>query len=127
MKINLPPELIIRTVANYFHIDIEEVKSSSKKLLETKARHISMFFCKEYTELSLSGIGKHFKGRNGDYKDHSTVLFAINRVKEQVEIYKRFRDTVNKIDDLLKKENEKQIQNEFELETVFGENDYFLN
>jgi chromosomal replication initiator protein len=43
------------------------------------ARQIAMYLCRELTDLSLPQIGSRFGGR-----DHSTVVHANNKIREQM-------------------------------------------
>ena len=56
-----------------------------------------MYLAKKYTESSFSHIGKIVGG-----KDHATVLHACKTVKDQMEINKTFRSTVETIEGCLK-------------------------
>jgi chromosomal replication initiator protein len=44
-----------------------------------------MFFCRELTHLSLKDIGTAFGG-----KDHTTVIYALTRVEERIEVDEAF-------------------------------------
>lgn len=87
---------IIRIVAEYYHIPVDVVKSHSKFNKIIECRQISMYFMREYTELSLNDIGSYFQGKN-KFKDHSSVLAAVNKVKNFMDIYPAFHAKVNNI------------------------------
>jgi len=55
-----------------------------------------MFLAKKYTPASFSHIGKIVGG-----KDHATVLHACKTVKDQIEINKSFRTTVETIESFI--------------------------
>ena len=63
------------------HSDIRLADMTSKRRPEHIAfpRQIAMYLCRELTDLSLPKIGERFGGR-----DHSTVVFAVNKVKTQM-------------------------------------------
>ncbi|MEL6357000.1 MAG: chromosomal replication initiator protein DnaA, partial [Bacteroidota bacterium] len=63
----ITPEVIQRTVAEHFDLEVEKLQSSTRVRQVVLARQISMFLVKEYTDKSLKAIGKLFGGR-----DHST-------------------------------------------------------
>jgi chromosomal replication initiator protein len=73
----ITPSLIIAQTAQYFSLTIEEICSSSRNRNLVEARQIAMYLCRELTELSLPNIGREFGGR-----DHTTVLYAYNKLKD---------------------------------------------
>ncbi len=56
-----------------------------------------MYLAKNYTNVSLKGIGSNFGG-----KDHSTVLYSIKAVQDLMDTDTLFKDTVSML--------EKQVQ-----------------
>jgi chromosomal replication initiator protein len=62
-----------------------------------QARQITMFLAKKYTEASYAHIGKVVGG-----KDHATVLYSCGVIKDQIEISKPFRSTMDAIEVCLK-------------------------
>ncbi|MDR1961707.1 MAG: chromosomal replication initiator protein DnaA [Gracilibacteraceae bacterium] len=71
-------ETIMKTVANRYRITTDDLKQNKRSQLIALPRQISMYLCRELTELSLPQIGDAFGGR-----DHSTVIHAINRIRER--------------------------------------------
>ena len=57
-------------------------------------RQIAMYLCREVADMSFSAIGKDFGGR-----DHSTVLHAYSKIKDE---YDNNPDTKDLIDDIKK-------------------------
>ena len=74
------PDVIQRTVADYYDLEVEKLASSTRRRHVVLARQISMFLVKEYTDQSLKAIGRMFGGR-----DHSTVLYSIKTVRDLME------------------------------------------
>jgi chromosomal replication initiator protein len=72
-------DLIISVAAEYFDTSPEEIRSSSRSRPLVNARQVAMYLCRELTDLSLPKIGERFGGR-----DHSTVVHATNKIKEQM-------------------------------------------
>jgi len=70
---------IIGQTSQYFGISIEDLCGPSRSRQLVTARQIAMFLCRELTELSLPAIGREFGGR-----DHTTVMHAQKKVKEQM-------------------------------------------
>jgi len=94
----ITPEKIQNTVSGYFHIDLKEIHSKSRKQEIAKARQIAMFLCKKYTNYSFAHIGSIVGKR-----DHATVLHACRTVQDLIDIDKSFRSVMNDIEVLLKK------------------------
>lgn len=90
-------DFIQETVSDYFDLDVETLKSKTRKRHIVQARQISMYFAKKYTKASLASIGSHTGKR-----DHSTVLHACRTVDNLTSTDKEFKKFV---DDLQKKLN----------------------
>ncbi|MCB0480072.1 MAG: chromosomal replication initiator protein DnaA [Flavobacteriales bacterium] len=88
-------DYIQKVVCDYFDLNIELLKSKTRKREVVQARQIAMFFSKKLTKSSLANIGAHCGG-----KDHATVLHACKTVNNLMETDKTFRGY---IDDLEKK------------------------
>jgi chromosomal replication initiator protein len=71
---------IIDTVTDYFKIKVVDIKGKTRLREVVLPRQIAMYLAKEYTALSLKGIGYHFGGR-----DHSTVIHAIQTVNDLID------------------------------------------
>ena len=74
------PEVIQRTVAEYYNLDVDKLASATRRRHVVLARQISMFLVKQFTDQSLKAIGRLFGGR-----DHSTVLYSIKTVRDLIE------------------------------------------
>ena len=85
-------EKVINEVARTYNIDPEEIKSKKQDANTSRYRQISMYVVSETTGLSTKAIGAEFGG-----KDHSTVLYAIKKIKEETERNSSLRNTVNDI------------------------------
>lgn len=90
-------EKIQETVCHYFNLEEALIQTPSRKREIVLARQITMYLAKKHTESSFSHIGKIVGG-----KDHATVLHACKTVKDQMDINKTFRSTVETIEGSLK-------------------------
>lgn len=72
-------DLVMSVAASYFDVSVADICSPSRSRPLVNARQIAMYLCRELTDLSLPEIGKRFGGR-----DHSTVIFAVNKVKQHM-------------------------------------------
>lgn len=70
-------EIIIQTVAKHFGVSYGDILSAKRTMNIANARQIAMYLTRSLTDLSLPAIGESFGGRN-----HSTVIHAVNSVKE---------------------------------------------
>lgn len=70
-------DLIIKTTAKHFALTTQELLSRSRRRTIARPRQIAMFVCTRMTSRSLPDIGKRFGGF-----DHTTVLYARDRVAE---------------------------------------------
>ena len=72
-------DLIVSVAADYYDVTADEICSSSRSRPLVNARQMAMYLCRELTDLSLPKIGERFGGR-----DHSTVLYAMHKVRQQM-------------------------------------------
>ncbi|MBB1139716.1 chromosomal replication initiator protein DnaA [Myroides sp. WP-1] len=86
-------DYIQKVVSDYFDMDIETLKSKTRKRNIVQARQLAMFFAKKYTKASLANIGSQIGKR-----DHATVLHACKTVDNLLETdkeFKKFHDDIN--------------------------------
>ena len=108
-NIILEPTVIINEIASYFKITPEAVITTRRYGKSIKAKHIAMFCCKQFTNLSLRRIGMNFSN-----KAHCDVLYAIKSVKNQSNIYRTYNKQLNEILEKLKlKDEEIQLENKY--------------
>jgi chromosomal replication initiator protein len=93
----LSPELIIRTTAHAYGFVPEDLLSSSRKQPLVLARQVSMYLCRELTDLSLPKIGEKFN------RDHTTVLHSVEKVKRILRSDRAVFDRVNQLTQDLRK------------------------
>lgn len=95
-NINLGLEDIQSIIAGYFNISISDIISKKKKSTYSYPRHLAMYMARNFTDLSFKEIGYIF----GD-RDHSTVIYAINKVEELMKENKDVNRDINNIKNLL--------------------------
>nr|WP_082104622.1 chromosomal replication initiator protein DnaA [Demequina soli] len=83
---------IIGKTAEYFGISLEELTGTSRSRVFVTARQIAMYLCRQLTDLSLPKIGEHFGG-----KDHTTVMYAVKKVEDQIAQRRQMYNQVNEI------------------------------
>jgi chromosomal replication initiator protein len=95
--IPLGPETIIRTTAQAYGFSVEDVLSASRRQPLVLCRQISMYLCRELTDLSLPKIGEHFN------RDHTTVLHSVEKVKRILRSDRAVFDRVTQLTQELRK------------------------
>jgi chromosomal replication initiator protein len=95
-KMKITIEEIIKTVGAKFGIKISDIKSQKKNKNLVVARQVSMFIAREMTSASFPDIGEKIGGR-----DHSTVIYAHNKIKKILETDRILRDTIEEIQHIL--------------------------
>ena len=93
---NIGYSKIINIVSSYFNIDIDDLMSNKRHSKLVNARQICMYLCKVKLDLSYVEIGKIFGN-----KDHSTVIYSVNKIKEKIKKDKEMASIVNDIDKYL--------------------------
>ena len=89
-------ESIQKTVADFFHIRLMDLKSKKRTQHIAFCRQVAMYLCRKLTDSSFPTIGEHF-GR-----DHSTVIHAYNLIMRRVTSDSAFRLSIEKIERELK-------------------------
>ena len=82
-------ELILDETANFYNITPDRILGTAKTKDVVMPRQVAMYLIREMTNLSLPEIGR-FMGRN-----HTTVLYSIEKTQEQIEKDDSFASTVN--------------------------------
>ena len=89
-------EAVMRTVAQHFDVRIAELRGRSRTRQIAFPRQVAMHLCKSLIPgLSLKDIGEAFGG-----KDHTTVLYACDKVATEAKESTNLRQT---LDELIKK------------------------
>lgn len=86
-------DYIQKVVCDYFDLQIDTMKSKTRKREVVQARQIAMFFAKNMTKSSLATIGMHCGG-----KDHATVLHACRTVNNLMDTDKRFKAYIEELE-----------------------------
>jgi chromosomal replication initiator protein len=73
------PQLILEETAHMFGWTVEELCSKSRRRPLVTARQIGMYVFRELTDYSYPRIAEQFGGR-----DHTTVMYAVDKIKQQM-------------------------------------------
>jgi chromosomal replication initiator protein len=71
-------DLIQEIVGRYYRVDIEQMKSRSKRRGIYLPRQVAMYLCRRMTNESLEAIGKAFN------KKHASVIYSIANMEKKV-------------------------------------------
>ncbi len=89
VEINAPAILAI--TAEYFEISVDELRGPGKTRSLAQARQISMYLCRELTDLSLPKIGETFD------RDHTTVMYADKKIRKEMAERRKVYDHVQEL------------------------------
>lgn len=73
-------EAVQRIVAEFYKINISDMKSPRRLKSLTYPRHVAMYLCKKHVHSSFPEIGSKFGG-----KDHTTVMHACRKIERLLE------------------------------------------
>ncbi len=90
-----PPDIVTiqRVVAKYFDVSVESIRGKRRTSHLALARQVAMYEAKQHTGMTLVEIGKRFGNR-----DHSTVIYALNRVAEELRRNEVLRRTISQVE-----------------------------
>ncbi len=87
-------EEIIKVVAGKMNVKIADIKAHNKNKNLVLARQISMFLSRKLTNFSYPDIGQKIGGR-----DHSTVIYANNKILNSIESDINLKKLIQDIED----------------------------
>jgi len=81
-------EKIALSVLTHYGLSREMVfEQKTRKREIVFARQLIMFFLKKYTKMSLKSVGQEFRGEGFKKgKDHTTVIYAIQQIKNLCDV-----------------------------------------
>ncbi len=71
---------VLTVVAEFYHVDIADLTGRSRNKEVVVPRQVAMYLLREETDTSLPQIGDLLGGR-----DHTTVMYAHDKISEQIE------------------------------------------
>lgn len=83
-------EEVMSLITSEFAITARELIGKSRTQSVSLPRQIAMFLLREHTENSLEDIGKIFGNR-----DHTTVIYAVNKIRERSQKDRMFKETLD--------------------------------
>jgi chromosomal replication initiator protein len=89
--------IIMAVTAEFFSVSLDDLCGPGKTKALAQARQISMYLCRELTDLSLPKIGQTFGGR-----DHTTVMHAEKKIRKEMAERRRVYDQVQELTSRIK-------------------------
>jgi chromosomal replication initiator protein len=89
-------EEIVKVVAGKLKVKITDVQSQNKNKNLALSRQIAMYLARKLTSASFPDIGEKIGGR-----DHSTVIYANNKIKKTIESNTKLKQFIEEIEETL--------------------------
>lgn len=86
-------EAVQRVVADFYKINVSDLKSPRRQRSFAHPRQVAMYLCKKHVHSSFPEIGNRFGG-----KDHTTVMHACRKVEKQMEFDPAMRSDVTTLE-----------------------------
>ena len=83
-------EVITNTVANHFHIKLDDIFSSKRQNDIAFPRQIIMYLCRNMTNTPLQDIGKYLGNR-----DHTTVMHGVEKINKEISTNRETEELIN--------------------------------
>lgn len=94
--INVTVDMVKKAVCKYFNITVEDLMGESRKKEIATARQIAMYVCSVCVKkITSTAIGKAFE------RKHSTTLYAIDKVEDDIKKDEEIKTAVNDIKNLI--------------------------
>jgi chromosomal replication initiator protein len=87
---HITPERVVATVAERFGVKGEAMMGQRRTQVVALPRQVAMYLLRQLTDLSLMEIGRVFGGR-----DHSTVMYACDKIALRINTEDAFREKIN--------------------------------
>ncbi|MHA1757637.1 MAG: chromosomal replication initiator protein DnaA, partial [Promethearchaeota archaeon] len=91
-KKSVTPKEIIKTVAQFYDLKIEDIMGKSREKRFAYPRQIIMYLMREEIKSSYPSIGQELGGR-----DHTTAMHAFHKISQDIENDERIRQEINAI------------------------------
>jgi len=96
-QLSVDPDDILRLVCRCFSVTLDHLRSRSRRQDAVMPRNVSMYLCRELTDLSLQAIGKIFN------RNHATVLYALTSLEQKLDRDHKLKNQVEFLSGQLRK------------------------
>jgi chromosomal replication initiator protein len=93
---SITPQRIVRAVADYYGVNLDQLRSSKRDRAIVVPRQIAMYLIRAETDISLLRIGAELGGR-----DHSTVLHACDKIGRELQDNEEMRREVSAVREMI--------------------------
>ena len=83
---------VIQLVSNAYNVSVDDIKGKKRQAKIVLPRQVAMFICHDYLDEPYQRIGTEFGG-----KDHTTVMYAIDKIKIEMSKNRTLNDMIQKI------------------------------
>jgi len=97
-KGNISIDLIKKITSEYYSVRIDDMSAKIRTKEIANARQVAMYLAREFTGVSFPKIGEEFGGR-----DHTTVLYACEKIKTSLKDDPEVAEAVKNISSTVKK------------------------
>jgi len=85
-------EDIQKVCADFFRLPLEAIKGKRRTNSIVFPRQVAMYVCRKLTDCSLAEIGAKF-----GHRDHTTVIYACDKIEQLIKSDRNVKETVDKI------------------------------
>lgn len=82
---------IIRTVADFYNVSVEDIKSTNRIAKTAYARQVAIYLAKELTNESFPSIGGYFN------RKHTTIMYSHQKVKSDIKIDRHLSQDISEL------------------------------
>ena len=95
-KEELSFEKIAKVTAEYYEVDLNDIKGAARGQKVSLARHIAIYLARELTGKSFVNIAEYYN------KKHTTIMFAHDKIKKELPLKKELAHAIREIKQVLK-------------------------
>jgi len=92
----ITPEIIIENCAEYFNVSKKDILSTARSKEIQEARQAAIYLVREMLDASFPATGEIFN------KNHTTVLYAYNKMKKDLQTNKPLQNTIEEIEKMMR-------------------------
>lgn len=89
-------EKIMNCVSNITKVSVARIFDKGNKREVVDARHIAIFLIRKRVHMGYSHLGRVFGGR-----DHTTMIYACNKISDLIYIDDHVKATIKRVEDML--------------------------
>jgi chromosomal replication initiator protein len=89
-------DTIQRSVSDFYDLEVSDMKSPRRNKHIALPRQVAIYLSRHFTSASTTTIGEKFGGR-----DHTTVLYAIKKIRGKIESDDSFKERVETITQII--------------------------